>query len=468
MLPDTEICERARLSRDPRFDGRFVTAVLTTGIYCRPICPARVPASDNVRYFPTAAAAQDAGYRPCLRCRPEEARRLPEWTLGSQTLLRGLRLIDAGYLNDRSVQQLASRLGCSSRHLNRIFRCELGATPFSLGRAHRVQVAKRLINAGGMRLADVAMHAGFGSVRGFNAEMKAVFGCRPSQLRRGRKRPSGTPFVLRLPVRQPYNARWVFDYLGKRALAGVELVEGQCYRRRFGPTACDWLEVWWQDDGLSVAIPATLQHKLGGLLRRIRRLFDLDADSCVIDGHLSADALLGPWVRSQPGMRVPGAWDGFETAVRAILGQQVSVDRATRLAGLLVQRYGDDDFPTPGALATATPAEIGMPGRRGEAIRVLAEAVVSGTITLDECADSEALQRQLCTLPGIGPWTASYIALRVARDPDAFPESDWGVLKALGTSAAGARRRARAWQPWRGYALMYLWRGATVPGGAGG
>ena len=461
VLPDNEVCERARLSRDPRFDGRFVTAVLTTGIYCRPVCPARPPARENVRYFATAAAAQEAGYRPCLRCRPEDARRLPEWTVGSQTAVRGLRLIDAGYLNDHGVEDLAARLGCTGRHLNRIFRSELGATPATLGRAHRVQLAKRLIDAGGLSLSDVAMHAGYGSQRRFNDEMKAVFGCPPSRLRRSRTQRVAAPLKLVLSVRKPYHADWVFGYLARRALAGLEAVQGHSYKRRLGGHGSGRVEVRWDAGRLTATVPPSLQDNLGQVLRRIRRLFDCDADSAVIDSHLSGDGLIGCRVRATPGLRVPGAWDGFETAVRAVLGQQVSIARATRLAELLMDRFGSGAFPSPAVLAAANPAEIGLPGRRGEAIRRLAAGVEAGSLQLDECVDSGILQERLRSLPGIGAWTASYIALRVARDPNAFPESDWGVLKALGTTAAGARRRAQAWAPWRGYALMYLWHGGA-------
>ncbi len=461
MIPDVEICERARLSRDPRFDGRFFTAVLTTGIYCRPVCPARAAAAENVRYFPTAAAAREAGYRPCLRCRPEDARRLPEWTVGSETAVRGLRMIDAGYLDDHGVEELAAQLGCTGRHLNRIFRSELGATPASLGRMRRVQLAKRLIDAGGLQLCEVAMHSGYGSLRRFNDEMKTVFGCPPSHLRARKAARQAGALKLRLAVRKPYNADWVFGYLARRALAGVESVQGLSYRRRLGASDSACLEVRWEDGGLAAVVPPALQDNLGDVLRRTRRLFDLDADSAAIDAHLAGDDLLGPRVRTAPGLRVPGAWDGFETAVRAVLGQQVSVQRATRLAELLMDRFGNGAFPLPSVLAASNPAEIGLPGRRGEGIRRLAVEVAAGSLQLDECVDSAALCERLCALPGIGPWTASYIALRVARDPDAFPESDWGVLKALGTTAAGARRRARNWSPWRGYALMYLWYGGA-------
>ncbi len=466
VLPEPNICERARLSRDPRFDGRFIVGVLTTGIYCRPVCPARSPARDNVRYYATPAAAQDAGFRPCLRCRPEAARRLPEWTVGSRTVVKGLRLIDAGFLNDQSVGAMAERLHLSSRQLNRVFSAEVGATPASLARAHRVQLAKRLIDSGGMSLASVAMQAGYGSVRRFNDEIKATFGRPPSALRRHRPRVSGEPLELRLAVRQPYNAQWVFGFLAKRALAGIEVVDGLRYRRRLADAdgAPVWLEVRWQDDGLVAAIPVELQSDMSGLLQRLRRVFDLDADSYAVDGHLGEDPMLGRWVREAPGLRVPGAWDGFETAVRAVLGQQVSVARATTLAGALIERYGAGAFPTPSALARANPAEIGMPGKRGSAISLLAREVLADRLQLDECGDADSLHAALCAIPGIGPWTASYVALRVAKDPNAFPESDWVVMKVLDTTAAGARRRAECWAPWRGYALMYLWYGSAGTG----
>ncbi len=466
VLPEPNICERARLSRDPRFDGRFIVGVLTTGIYCRPVCPARPPARDNVRYYATPAAAQDAGFRPCLRCRPEAARRLPEWTVGSRTVVKGLRLIDAGFLNDQSVGAMAERMHLSSRQLNRVFSAEVGATPASLARAHRVQLAKRLIDSGGMSLASVAMQAGYGSVRRFNDEIKATFGRPPSALRRHRRRVSGEPLELRLAVRQPYNAQWVFGFLAKRALAGIEVVDGLRYRRRLADAdgAPVWLEVRWQDDGLVAAIPVELQRDMSGLLQRLRRVFDLDADSYAVDGHLGEDPMLGRWVREAPGLRVPGAWDGFETAVRAVLGQQVSVARATTLAGALIERYGAGAFPTPSALARANPAEIGMPGKRGAAISLLAREVLADRLQLDECGDADSLHEALCAIPGIGPWTASYVALRVAKDPNAFPESDWVVMKVLDTTAAGARRRAECWAPWRGYALMYLWYGSAGTG----
>lgn len=460
MLPEAEVCKRARKARDPRFDGRFYVAVVTTGIYCRPICPARMPAEDNVRYFPSPASAQDAGFRPCLRCRPETARRLPEWTLGSQTVVRGLRLIDAGYLDGNPVEAMAERLGISGRHLNRLFLDALGATPKSLARTRRVQLAKRLIDSSTLPLAEVAMRSGFGSIRRFNDEMKEAYNRSPRDLRRIRTGEPDEDIILRLPVRGPYHVDWVFEFLAARALPGLEEVVDRAYRRALfvNGEKVGWLRVSWQDDALQLEVPPAGVAHLGDLLARVRRLFDLDADPVAIDSELSEDSLLADCIARNPGLRVPGAWSGFEIAVRAILGQQVSVARARTLAVSLCDRFGGGDFPSPEALVEADVSAIGMPGKRGEAVRALAGGVLDGSIVLDESADPEALTQALTALPGIGPWTAGYICMRVARDPDAFPDADWVVLKVLDMTAARARRRAAAWQPWRAYAVMALWR----------
>ena len=476
MLPEPEVCQRARVARDPRFDGRFYVGVLTTGIFCRPVCPARLPAEENVRYFPSSASAQDAGFRPCLRCRPETARRLPEWTLASQTVVRGMRLIDAGYLDGHGVQDLAGRMGISTRHLNRRFLEELQATPKSLARARRVQLAKRLIDESNLSLAEVAMHAGFGSVRRFNDELKQSYGRPPRELRRsGTSAPEASSseaaededvITLQLPVRAPYHADWVFGFLEQRALPGIEEVTGHEYRRalfRAGKPA-GWLRVRWQDEGLAVTVPGTRLDALGDVLARVRRVFDLDADPAAVEAVLGQDPLLRERLALDPGLRVPGAWDGFEIAVRAILGQQVSVARARVLAVALCECYGGGDFPEPEALVEADVASIGMPGKRAEAVRVLARAVHDGRLHLDEGAEPEQLSEVLQTMPGIGPWTAGYIGMRVARDPDAFPDNDWVVLKVLGLKGASSRQRAevqqraQAWRPWRSYAVMVLWR----------
>jgi AraC family transcriptional regulator of adaptative response / DNA-3-methyladenine glycosylase II len=460
MLPEAEICQRARQARDPRFDGRFYVGVLTTGIYCRPVCPARMPAEENVRYFPSSASAQDAGFRPCLRCRPETARRLPEWTLNSQTVVRGLRMIDAGFLDDHSVEALADKLSISGRHLNRLFLDELHATPKSLARTRRVQLAKRLIDQSNLSLADVAMRAGFGSVRRFNDELKLAYGRSPRSLRGSFTGSPTDDLELFLPVRKPYHFDWVFTFLAQRALDGIEEVDGHEYRRALFAEgeAQGWLKVTEQDDGLRLSVPPAATADLSGILTRVRRVFDLDADPLVVEAGLSADPLLAAQIKKDPGLRVPGAWDGFEIAVRAILGQQVSVARATQLALKLCEEFGTGGFPGPAQLARADVSMIGMPGKRGEAVRALAAAVVDGTLALDESAEPGSLYPLLQSLPGIGPWTAGYIGMRVARDPDAFVDSDWVVLKMLETTAAQARSRAQAWRPWRAYAVMVLWR----------
>ncbi len=460
MLPEPEVCKRARKARDPRFDGRFYIGVLSTGIYCRPVCPARMPAEENVRYYPSPASAQDAGFRPCLRCRPETARRLPEWTLSSETVVRGLRLIDAGFLDANPVAVMAERLGISDRHLNRLFLEALGATPKSLARTRRVQLAKRLIDSSTLPLSEVAMRAGFGSIRRFNDEMKAAYSRSPRDLRRVRTGAPDEDIVLQLPVRGPYHVDWVFEFLKARGLPGLEEVEGYEYRRALfvDGERVGWLSVRWQGDGLQLAVPPAGVAHLGDLLARVRRVFDLDADPAAIDAVLGEDPLLGDCLSGNPGLRVPGAWNGFETAVRAILGQQVSVARARHLAVDLCQRFGAGDFPSPEALVDADVSAIGMPGKRGQAVRELARGVLDGAITLDESADSEALAEGLTALPGIGPWTAGYVGMRVARDPDAFPDADWVVLKVLGLTPGAARKRAEVWRPWRAYAVMALWR----------
>lgn len=472
MLPSPDICERARISRDPRFDGRFFIGVLTTGIYCRPVCPARMPARDNVRFYASAAAAEDAGYRPCRRCRPETAARVPEWSIRSRTVVRGLRLIDGGQVDEAGVAGMASRLGLSARHLNRLFMEELGASPKSLAMARRRALAKRLLDDTDLPLAQVALQAGYRSLRRFNDDLLRFYHRSPGALRAARRAGAGTDgAAIRLAVREPYDAAWVFGFLAKRALAGFEQVDGLCYRRRVQDDAGNdhWICVRWRDGALHLEVPPACGVPLSELLPRVRRLFDLDADAAVIGRHLAADPLLAPVVAQHPGLRVPGAWDGFETAVRAVLGQQVSVARATVLAQALLDRFGAHVLQSPRELAGADVAAVGMPGRRGEAIRLLAAAAAEGRLDLSDGADADALQAALCALPGIGPWTAGYVAMRVARDPDAFPVDDWVVTRVLANAEADAVPRGRAqarrmepWRPWRAYAVMYLWKLAEL------
>lgn len=467
VLPTLTICQQARVSRDPRFDGRFFIGVLTTGIYCRTICPARLPKEDNVKYFSNAAAAQDAGFRPCLRCRPEAALALPEWTLASDTVLRGLRLIEAGYLNNHCVAELAAQLDVGERHLTRLFAQEFGTSPTSMARLCRARVAKSMLNNSAVPLAQVAYHAGYGSLSRFNHEMKKIFRMSPGQLRKQTAHTTSGHVVIKLPVAEPYNADWVFQYLKTRALHGVEEVTGSpgswCYRRRLGRdlASSDWLSVQQTKQGLSAHIPL-VDEPLHSLLNRVRRVFDLNADGATLHDFLVADPLLGSWVKRAPGLRVPGAWDGFETSVRAVLGQQVSVARGTDLARKMIEQYGEGSFPCPEQLLNKDVAELGMPGRRGRAVVKLAELVVAGELIIDDCQDFDGLQAQLEALEGVGPWTANYIRMRALKDPDAFPDNDWVVLKQLECTASKARARSRAWQPWRAYALMYLWYAAGV------
>lgn len=467
VLPDPEICERARQARDPRFDGRFFVAVVTTGIYCRPVCPARTPAADNVRYFPTAAAAQDAGYRPCMRCRPERAMPLAGWTVASATVLRALDLINSGYLVDGSVAELARVVGVGPRQLSRLFQCELGAPPKSIARMQRVQLARQLIDDTDLPLGEVALAAGYRSLRRFNDEIAAMFGRPPRVLRRlPRVVREGTDVVLRLPLRQPYDGNWVLGFLARRGLPDVEGVDGRRYWRRLPGSGGLEVGVELADKVALVTIPAAQTRDAGRHLARVRRLFDLDADGATIDSHLADARALEV---GAGGLRVPGTWDGFELAVRAILGQQVSVERARNLAHGLCERYGDGAFPRPDRLVDADVAALGMPGARGAAIRLLARGVLDGAIALDPGLELESLRERLCTVPGIGPWTAEYVAMRAGRDPDAFPHSDWVVCRHLDATPAQARARAEAWRPWRAYALMYLWaasaRAAVAPRG---
>ena len=355
-------------------------------------------------------------------------------------------------------------LGIGARQLNRLFQDELSASPKSIARMQRLQLARQLIDETDLPFSEVALASGYGSLRRFNDEVKRVFGRPPRILRRlPRVVRTGTDIVLRLPLRQPYNRDWVLEFLARRALANVEGVEDRRYYRRVGQRGGDHTEVSAElcEHHAVVTIPATEARHAGRHLARFRRMFDLDADSATIDAHLAEHRVLNV---QHGGIRVPGAWDGFELAVRAILGQQVSVTRARDLANAMIERYGDGMFPSPEQLASADVAALGMPGSRGEAISLLARGVVDTTLDLDPGMDVGGLREQLCAIPGIGPWTAEYVAMRAGRDPDAFPNSDWVVCKYLNATPAQARNLAASWRPWRAYALMYLWMASTKAG----
>ncbi|HEX4260300.1 MAG TPA: AlkA N-terminal domain-containing protein [Acetobacteraceae bacterium] len=490
MHLDRDACYRALLTRDARFDGRFFTAVRTTGIYCRPICPARTPKLCNVVFMPSAAAAERAGFRPCLRCRPETSPDIAAWHGTSSTVCRALGLIAAGALNDDSVDRLAGRLGMGERQLRRLFRKHLGTSPSVVAQTRRSHFAKQLITDTRLSMTDVALASGFGSVRRFNNAFRTLYGRAPRALRRGDAIASAgsSAVTLTLPYKPPYDWAAMIGFLSARAIPGVEQVGGGLYARTIaiGP-AHGTIEV-------RPAAPRRGRHALLATIRfpavtalptivdRIRRVFDLGADPAIIEAHLSADPHLARLIAARPGLRVPGAWDGFELAVRAILGQQITVGAATRLAGKLVAAYGTklpscdcpgapgltSVFPSPERLAgTDLGATLGMPGARAAAISSLAAAVTADPGLFDPARGLDDAVIRLKAIPGIGEWTAQYIAMRALREPDAFPAADVGLLRAM-TTAAGRPTCAQlltqgdSWRPWRAYAALHLWTSAAA------
>jgi AraC family transcriptional regulator of adaptative response / DNA-3-methyladenine glycosylase II len=473
---DATVCYEAVRSRDRRFEGRFVVAVTSTHVYCRPGCPAPIPRRENTRFYPHPAAAEEAGFRACLRCRPELGPGSPAWRGTEKTVARALRLIENGALDEVDVPLLAERLGVGERHLRRLFAEQVGASPARLGASRRAHVARRLLDETDLALAEVAACAGFASLRRFGAVMRPTFGKTPRALRRRRAAAEGTPLLLRLPLRPPFDWAFFVRYLAPRALPGVETIDELAYRRLIrtpgGPAR---IEIRPAEDrhALELVLPLAWTDSLLPLIGRAQRLFDLDADPLEIAWHLGKSKRLAPLVTACPGLRVPGAWDGFEVAVRTILGQQVSVAGATALAGRLVRATGEPApeaspglgtlFPTPAALAEADLGAIGLPRARQAALRGLATAVATGDITLDGAMPCEAVTERLLALPGIGPWTATYIAMRALGEPDAFPASDLGLRRAAGVDAAALDRLADAWRPFRAYAAMLLWSQPTPP-----
>lgn len=482
---DPDACYRAIASRDPRFDGRFFTGVTTTGIYCRPVCPARTPKRENVRFFACAAAAAAAGFRPCRRCRPETAPGTPAWIGSAATVSRALRLIGEGALDGDAggVDALALRLGVGARHLSRLFARHLGAAPIAVAQTRRVHFARELVGSTDLPISRIAFCSGFSSVRRFNAAMKAAFGRSPSEIRERRGGGERTGALeFRLAYRPPYDFEALLAFLRGREIPGVESIDASSYRRAFrvGETT-GTLEVTHAAEAraLTLRVLAPPSRDLVLLVERVRRLFDLGADPLRIATSLSRDPRLAPLVAARPGLRVPGAWDGFETAVRAILGQQVSVAAATTLAGRLAREFGSPLggaaafglthlFPDPAALATAEIASrLPLQRSRADAIRSLARAIRDGELALDAARGLEDAVARLRALPGIGEWTAQVVALRVFGEPDAFPAGDLGIRKALGIdSERDVLRAAEAWRPWRAYAALHLWnqpRPAAAP-----
>lgn len=463
-----QTCERARLSRDSRFDGRFFIGVTSTGIYCRPICPAPSPKERNVRYFPSAAAAGEAGFRPCLRCRPEASPGTPAWLGSSTTVSRALRLIDEDGLADTSLEALATRLGIGSRQLRRLFLKHLGATPVAVVQTRRLHFAKTLIDQTDLPFTQAALASGFGSIRRFNASFRTLYDRTPSELRRLAHRPGGgraEHYRFQLPFRPPLDWEGLLGFLAPRAIPGAEAIDAGKYRRTISIQGKRGSIEVGLGRGLELRINFPDVRALIQIVDRVRRLFDLRADPSEIHARLTHDPLLSGL---HPGLRVPGAWDGFELAVRAILGQQVSVKGATTLAGRLVRAFGEPMdggeglthvFPAAETLAIADLSGIGLPAARAEAIRQLAGAVAGGELSFSGVVDPARFVERFKELPGIGDWTAQYVAMRALGEPDAFPASDLHLLRVAGVAKSKQlEERAECWRPWRAYAAMHLWQ----------
>lgn len=466
---DADTCYRALRARDARFDGLFFVAVSTTGIYCRPVCPARTPGRDRCRFFALPAEAEKAGFRACFRCRPELAPGHARVDSVPRLVRSAVARIEAACLNEGSVEELAAGLGVSSRHLRRAMEAELGVGPLELAQTRRLAMAKQLLHDSTLPLTDVAFASGFSSIRRFNAVFRERFGRPPSEVRRSLGA-AGRGLSLRLGYRPPFDWAGLLAFLELRAIPGVESVSDGAYRRSVEGGR---LEV--RDDPerscLRATLSAGLVRRVMPLATRLRSLFDLDARPRVISGHLGCDPVLRSRVRRRPGLRVPGAFDGFELVVRAVLGQQVSVRGATTLSGRLVQRFGRPVeseapgithlFPTPAALAAASEAavaSVGLPRARARTLVALGQAVASKALVLDGSAPVDEVRDRLRAMPGIGPWTVEYVAMRALSSPDAFPASDLGLRLALGRiPAAEVEALSASWRPWRAYAAMHLW-----------
>jgi AraC family transcriptional regulator, regulatory protein of adaptative response / DNA-3-methyladenine glycosylase II len=482
MQLDHDACYRAISTRDARFDGRIFIAVRTTGIYCRPICPARTPKRENVSFYPTASAAQQAGFRPCLRCRPESSPDLAVWRGTANTVSRALALIAEGGLDGEAVDALAERLGVGERHLRRLFRQHLGATPIAVAQTRRVLFAKQLIAETTMPMAEVALASGFSSIRRFNATFRTLFQRPPRELRRSCaadcERTAAEGITLILPYALPYDWEAMIGFLAARAIPGIEVADGnQRYRRSIALDHAQGVISIERDDrerGLQATIRFPRIASLAAIVSRVRRVFDLGADPQAIGQDLSRDPTLAPLIARRPGLRVPGAWDGFETAVRAVLGQQITVAAGLKLAAKLVSVCGDPldpswanglthTFPTPIKIMAADLQSLGMPAARMQTLSALAAAAAAEPGLFRTSQALQAAVARLRLLRGIGEWTAQYIAMRTLREPDAFPASDIGLMRAL-TPVEGRRpsaievlARAEAWRPWRAYAAQHLW-----------
>ncbi|GAA2738150.1 AlkA N-terminal domain-containing protein [Actinocorallia aurantiaca] len=472
---DDESRYRAVRSRDARFDGEFFFAVLTTGIYCRPSCPATTPLRRNVRFHPSAAAAQHDGFRACKRCRPDAVPGSAAWHVRADAAARAVRLIADGVVDREGVDGLAARLGYSTRQLRRQLTDELGAGPVALARAQRAQTARVLLQTTALPVTEIAFASGFASVRQFNDTIKKIYAATPGRLRAAGPGPSASAasgVALRLAYRGPYAAREIFDFLARRAVPGVEEVEGpvgsRVYRRTLrlpgGPGIAAVHESGGGRGWLDCAMSLSEVSDLTAATQRIRRLFDLDADPCAVTERFAGDPVLGPGSAAVPGLRAPGAADPHETAFRAVLGQQITVAAARTLTAVLVSSCGTPLpepsgslthlFPSAEDVAAASLEELGMPRARRATLRTLAEALAGGGLVLDAGADRDEAEKGLLSLAGIGPWTAAYIRMRALGDPDVLPPGDVALNRAL---ARAGRPDPAAWAPWRSYATHLLW-----------
>ncbi len=490
-MGDHELWFRAVRSRDARFDGWFFVAVTSTGIYCRPSCASTPARREHLRYFPTAAAAQRSGFRACKRCRPDASPGSPEWNRRGDVVARAMRDLADGVVDRDGVAGLASHLGYSTRQLNRLLVAEVGAGALELARAQRAQTARLLLETTELRAAEVAFAAGFGSVRQFNATVRAVFDEPPLSLRARARRPTAAPapagtLTLRLAFRRPYAATPLFSFLARRAVPGVEAGDSSRYRRSLalphGPAVAEVLAPRGDEPFLTARLQLSDLRDLTTAMARLRHLFDADADPEAVAEVLSADPLVASSVVALAGLRVPGHVDGSELAVRALLGQQVSVAGARTLAGRLAaahgeplpERFGAETgpvrlFPSAEAIAELPPAAFAVPSGRGRAIVSLAAAVAGGEVDLRPGADREVVSARLLAIPGIGPWTVAYIRMRALSDPDAYLPSDLGVRRALERLGRRADPRsslalAERWRPYRAYGVQHLWAASLEAG----
>ena len=472
MTLDWKVCSRARLSRDPRFDGKFFIAVRGSGVYCRPICPSPVANEANVRYFPTAAAATEAGFSTCLRCRPECSPGTPAWIGTPTTVSRALRLIGENGL-EGGVEVLAQQLGVGSRHLRRLFVLHLGATPIAVAQTRRLHFAKNLIDETKLSMCEIAIASGFGCVRRFNAAIRKTYKRTPTQIRRLSHQTGSLPenqYSFRLRFRPPYDWDKLLEFLKPRATPGIEQVQNDTYSRSISYRgASGYFEASHDQrtNCLIVRVRFGDPRALFFIIERVRTIFDLNADWSVIAKVLSVDKSLRHRMKTNPGLRVPGCWNGFELGVKAILGEEVTASGATQLVDRLVKRFGQPlcaenglthVFPEPEILVDADIASIGMPQAQAKTIQAFSRSVLSREVNFDGSVDCDAFVSRLCDICGFGKSAAQYVAIRTVGDPDAFPSGDRGLLRNLRLKNAGSfEHLAATWRPWRAYAAMYLW-----------